>query len=346
MLFGLFSVSTGQTAQAASAAGTPPPTGTKGRVKRLFDMPTGTIGTRYRYVVTAAGITASNQNQFSVAVRGRLKFDRKGKYSITGGLFTGSSFTSGWNNTGWGTGAPQPHLYLKELFIEAKPGRGIEGQIGSIDINRGVSSEITSYDSDGRIIGERLTLRQPKRIYFDVISATYGFLGDLTKVSVFERFRRLQKSNYHQFLVSKKVNDRVSFSADYTFESGRDTLRQAVKFTLPKHKAIDTFQFENYEALYRPAGYGFSLTGEKRIGKRLLASAGFAHIDRQMLNGDRYPKGNRLIFQGSYQVAPDVTLSSALIHGVGSLTGGVPRTRLDLILTYNFAQLLRRKKIL
>lgn len=340
--------STGADTWAATAlpkpASTPVPF--KDRIGRWVELQTGSISMRYRYVANAGGQTVANQGQYAVAVRAKFKFDPRGKVSVTAGLFSGNSFSGGWNNTGWGTGKAQSHLFLKELFVEAKPVKGVSVQFGGIDIQRGLSTEVTSYDNDGHIMGERLTLQRPKQLYFDTVAVTYGYLGDLNKASVNRRWRRLGKSNYHQFLVVKKLSDHVAFSADYTFESGADTLRQAVKFTLPKGKLIDTFLFENYQPLSRPYGYGFSVYGEKKIGAHLTAGAGFARIDRTMLNGDRYPRGNRFYFHGSYVFAKDFTLSSALIHGVGDLPAVISRTRLDVILTYNFMNTLRRNKVL
>ena len=39
-----------------------------------------------------------NVQQYQVAARGRFKFDRKGKYSVVAGLYTGNTINSGWNN--------------------------------------------------------------------------------------------------------------------------------------------------------------------------------------------------------------------------------------------------------
>lgn len=324
----------------------PSPAHFKDRIGRWFELQTGSISTRYRFVDNRNDVTLANQDQYSLALRAKLKFDPKGRFSLTAAVATGNIFIGGWNNTGWGTGNAQSHLFLKELFLEAKPIKGVEIQFGGLDIQHGVSTEVTTYDNDGHIMGERLTLHQPKHLYFDTVAVTYGYLGDLTKASVTNRWRRLGQSNYHQFLVVKKLSDHVSFSADYTFQSGIDTLHQAIKFTMPKHKFIDTLLFENYQPLSKPHGYGFSLYGEKKLGTKFTTGLGFARIDRTMLNGDRYPQGNRLFVNTAYLLHKDLTVSTAFIQGMGDYPAALPRTRFELILTYNFLNTLRRKQVL
>lgn len=315
-------------------------------VKRWFDLEALTVSARYRYIQNRNGTTAANQLQYQFVGRGIFKFDRKGRYSIHAGLFTGDTITGGWNTTGWGTGNLQTNLYLKQLYFDARPVRSLEIQYGGIGVNNGENTEITGYDNDVYITGERVQLRRPKQLYFDEISVTYAYLGDNTRPSVFRRFKHLDRSNYHQFLVRKQVNKRVGFSADYTFESGIDTLRQAVKLKLPESRIADSFLFENYERVDETHGYGFGLTGEKKIGKDLTLTGGVTKISHRMLNGDRYPPGTRLYLLAAYKFSPEFTLTCGIFQGVGPLaTPTTPRTRLDIIATYNILSLLHRTKL-
>ncbi|MFN2502197.1 MAG: hypothetical protein ABR530_09310 [Pyrinomonadaceae bacterium] len=315
--------------------------------KRWVDIEAVSLSTRYRLVKNSAGVTTNNQQQWQIAARGRFKFDKRGRYSVYAGLFTGNAINSGWNNTGLGTGDLQTKLYVKQLFLQAKPGGGVDMQFGSIAVNNGENTEITGYDNDVYITGERVTLRRPKDVYFDEVSATFAFLGDNNRPSVFRRFRHLNKSNYHQFLVRKQVTKRVGFSADYTFESGRDTLRQAVRVKVPETELVDVVLFENYQRVSPDVGYGFNLSGEKAATKKLTINGGFARIDRPMLNADRFPPGKRLYLGGSFKLSREFSVSSIIIQGVGRLpTLQTPRTRFELILTYNFVQTLRRLKLL
>src|SRR5215212_2911821 len=145
--------------------------------KRWLDLETLSIATRYRYVETNGGTIASVQ-QYQVNARGRFKFDSKGKYSVVAAVATGNNITSGWNLTGWGTGDLQKDFYVKQLFFEAKPIKALAFQIGGITPNNGENTEITGYDNDAYLMGERVRVLDPKKFYFDEISATNGFIGD------------------------------------------------------------------------------------------------------------------------------------------------------------------------
>lgn len=319
---------------------------TSQKIKRWFEVDALTFSPRYRFVRTRAGVTTNNQAQYQLNVRARFKFDKKGRYSVNAGLFSGSVLNSGWNNTGVGTGDGVTNLYLKQLYFSAKPVKEVEVQFGGIGFNNGENTEITGYDNDAFLMGQRVSVKAPKHVYFDEISVANGYVGDINKPSVFKRFRRLNKSNYHQFLVRKTVNKYVSFSADYTFESGRDTLHQAIKFKIPKGRVLDTFLFENYQRVDPDRGYGFSIYGDKALHKKFTLGGGFARIDKPMFNADRFPPGKRVHINALYRFSPEFSLNGVLIRGVGHLpTASSPRTRFDLIFSYNILETLRRLKV-
>ena len=314
-------------------------------IKRWLDIETLAVSTRYRYIETNGGTSTSAQ-QYALTARARFKFDSKGKYSVVGHVSTGNNITSGWNNTGLGTGDFQGEFYVKQLFFEAKPIKPLVIQFGGIAPYNGESTEITGYDNDSYLMGERVRLQDPKRFYFDEITATNGFIGDPTRPNVFRRFKRLAKSNYHQFLVRKTINKRVGFSADYTFDSGTDTLRQAVKVNLPETKVVDSLRFENYERLDPQPGYGFGLTGEKRATSKLVLLGGVTKISHAMLNGDRYPRGTRLFLGGTYRITPEFSVTPVIIQGLGPLAApSIPRTRFEIIASYNVLEGLHRHGI-
>ena len=318
----------------------------KDKIKRWFEFDAFTLLTRYRLIRNNRGQTTNNQQQFQVNARAHFNFDKKGRYRINAGLFTGNAITAGWDNTGLGTGKTFTNLYLKQLYFSAKPVKEVEVQFGGTGMNNGENTEITGYDNDVYMMGERVTVRAPKHLYFDEISITNGFVGDVNKPSVFKRFRRLDESNYHQFLVRKQVNKYVSFSADYTFETGKDTLHQAIKFKLPKSKPLDMILFENYQRVDPDTGYGFALYGEKALYKRYTLGAGFARIDKPSLNADRFPPGKRLFINSVLKISREFTLTGFVIQGVGSLPSPTSnRTRFDVILNYNFLETLKRLKV-
>lgn len=314
-------------------------------VKRWFDFETLNVATRYRYIETNGGTTASVL-QYQANVRGRFKFDAKGKYSVVASAATGSNITSGWNLTGWGTGDPQYDFYVKQLFFEAKPIKPLAIQFGGIAPNNGENTEITGYDNDSYLMGERVKILAPKELYFDEISVTSAFIGPNARPNVFRRFKYLDESNYRQILVRKTIKKRASFSADYTFESHTHTLRQAVKVNVPEIKLVDSLRFENYERLDPQPGYGFALSGDKKINSKLSITGGLTKISHTVLNGDRYPRGTRFYVNAAYKLNPELTLNPVIIQAIGPLaTPSIPRTRFEIIASYNILEAFHHYKI-
>ena len=326
----------------------PSPPASERKWTRWFELQTATITARYRFIEDSQKETASDQIQYQDIFRGRFKFDAAGRYSINAGVASSNQFIGSWNNTGAGTGSATTNHYLKQLYLSAQPGAGVEIQYGGLGLLRGESSEITTYDNDGYIMGERVSVKSPKRLFFDEIAVTYAYLGDLNTSDIDKRWRRLKQSNYHQFLVSKKFGARVATSADYTFQAGTETLRQAVKLDLHEARLIDTLRFEDYERLDVHPAYGFALIGEKHVTKRFTLIGGYAHIDRFYggLNADRFNFGHRVYLLGSYALAPDFTVSTFYNHAVNKNYAGSNRARFEVLFSYDLVKGLRRAGIL
>lgn len=314
---------------------------------RWFELQTATLSVRYRFVENSAGVTTNNQLQHNEAFKGRFKFDAKGNYSIYAGVFSGNNFTGSWNNTGWGTGDGFTNLYLKQLYFSAKPVKGLELQFGGLYVARGEGTEITTYDNDAYLMGERLILKRPKELFFDEISVTYAYLGDLNTPNINKRFHRLQQSNYHQFLVSKNLGKRATVSGDYSFQAGTETLRQAIKVKTKELRVIDSFRFENYQRMDVKRDYGFSVYGEKALHRRFTLGGGYAQIDPNYggLNSDRFNKGKRLYLQSTLTLSPEFSISTFLQHGVANDFAISNRTRVDVIFSYNLLKTLQRTGI-
>ncbi len=315
---------------------------------RWFEVQTATLTARYRWVENSAGMTTSNHVQYQDAFKGRLKFDAQGRYSLNVGVFSGAGFTQSWDDTGWGTGHATSNLYLKQLYFSAQPVKGVELQIGGLYFNRGESTEFTSYDNDGYLVGERLSLKRPRQLFFDEVAVTYAYLGDLARANLNKRYHRLKQSNYHQFLVSKRLGKRAAVSADYSFHNGVETLREALKLNTPELKLLDALRWENYERLDVNRAYGFALTGEKKLGKGLTLSGGYGHIDRRYdgLNADRFNRGHRLFTLASYALSPEFTVSTFLARAVGNNYALPNRTRFEVLCSFNLLKGLQRAGIL
>jgi hypothetical protein len=315
---------------------------------RWVELQATTVGLRFRHVANSAGVTTTRQLQHQEAFKGRFKFDAAGRYSLHAGVFTGDSFTGSWNNTGAGTGEAAGRLRLKQLYFSAQPFRGIEAQYGGLYVARGESSEITTYDNDAYVTGQRLTFKRPRQLFFDEVTVTYAYLGDVNEPSLFRRWRRLGESNYHQFLVSKKVGKRLGLSADYTFLNGAETLRQAVKVNARELRVVDSVRFENYQRVDVRPDYGFALSGEKKLTKRLTLGGGYADVDPNYggLNADRFNKGRRVFATGSFALTPELTASAFAGRGVANDFAVSNRTRVDFILSYDLLNAVRRARLM
>ncbi len=318
---------------------------TKDKIRRWFEFEQLSALTRYHFIENDNHSKAANNNQYQFIARFRFKFDPEGKYSVAANLGTGSTITTEWNATGWGTGTFQGNLNLRQLYFDAKPIKAVEVQVGGLYVNYGESTEATTYDNDSYITGERVQIRLPKKLYFDEISVTYARLADVSVPNVVKRFKNFGSQNYHQFLVRKQVNKMIGFSADYTFESGIDTFHQAVKFKLPKKQIIDTFLFENYERFHPDRNYGFNAFAEKKLTSILTLGGGFADIHIKALNGDRFAPGKRIYFNGVLKFSPEFSLITQFTEGIGFIAPTVPRTRVDVIFSYNILESLKRTKL-
>ncbi len=111
-------------------------------------------------------------------------------------------------------------FYLRELYFSATPVKPVTVEFGSFGIERGYGSEITTFDDDGYIAGERIAVHSPKQLFFDEIQFTNAYFGDFATTNFLDRGSSLKSSNYRQVSAKKKLNDRVAFSADYTWLTG------------------------------------------------------------------------------------------------------------------------------
>src|SRR5581483_7206154 len=290
----------------AKPAPAPPTAAVPNTFERWVDLQTATFQTRYRYIETSAGVVSTRQGQDSGGIKARVKIDPKGRFSVNAGIATGNGFTSGWNNMGVGTGDRVDTWYLKQLFLAAAPVKGLEFSYGGIAPVRGESTEITSWDNDGYLLGERVTVKIPKEMYFDEISATTGYLGDTTMSSFSGRYRNIDQVNYRHFLVSKKFSSALTVSTDYTWLSGVGTLRTAFSAKVPA-VVVDTVRWEQYKRFGTTGAFGFAAYGERNLGSRFAVGGGYADIDANYggLNADRFNKGRRVYETGTVKLTKE-----------------------------------------
>jgi hypothetical protein len=340
----------GQTAVIVPPLQRPKPAATL--LGRWVDLQTGTISTRFRFTETSAGVITQQQLQHSEQFKARVKLDSAGAYGINFALGTGDQFVRGWNNTPFGTAAGTPNgyasnLFLKQLFGSAAPTTGLEIQAGGLGLVRGENTEITTYDNDGYIVGERVSVKRPQTFHVDEVSLTVAYLGDSTISSLGPRLHRLGETNYYQLFAAKRFGSRLASSADVTTVAGATTLRSGFKLETPWLRVPTSIRVEQYARINDPA-YGFSICGERAVAKWLTLSAGWVDIDRYYggLNSDRFGSGRRWFTTDTINLGHELSAQIFYQHAAGNAYALANRQQLQLLLTYNVAKGLHRTGVL
>lgn len=319
-------------------------------IRRWLDVQHLLLAGRYRRITASDDETIANGVQWRGQVRARFLIDPAARLSVHAGAFTGNGFTSGWDNTGIGTGSPSGAFAVKQLFLEVEPGLGVGVQAGSLYINRGETSEILSYDNDAYLMGERVQWR-PSSGPVTALTATSGYIGDLEMPNVFHRFRHLDEWNYGQLLVEARLTPSVEISADYTYEDTRDWVREGVRIALPERsRVVRAIRAEAYQRVSDEKGMGVNLAADLRVTARFDVTGGFDHVDRHYesvrgfgpLNADRFETGSRVYDMGTYRLTPD--LSVGWFHDVSVATGYPHENhqRFEVLATINPTATLRR----
>ena len=316
------------------------------RIRRWVELQNASLNLRYRFVDNTSGVTTTSQVQHRETLRARVKFDASGRYALNLGLFTGTRFTSGWNNTAWGRNDAQKNLAFRAVYLAASPITGIEAQYGSLYIVKGQSTELTTYDEDGYVAGGRMSVKRPRQLYLDDVSITVGYLAaDPAEIPFSKRTKYLNDTpNYRHILVDKKLGKGAAVSADFTDAAGARTWRQALSVKTPELRVIDTVIFENYQRTNRMADQGFALTLDKALTRKVSVNGGYASIDPLygILNADRFQIGNRVFAMATCTLSPEFLASVFVTRAVGNDRPLPQRTLSNIVFTYNALPALRR----
>jgi hypothetical protein len=317
----------------------------RGAIERWMDLQAAAVMARYRRVESSSDTLLANHMQDSLVLRGRVKFDARGRYALGATFQTGNTFTGSWNNVGWGTGGPRTTgIYLKHLFVSAAPVKGVEFSYGSLGFVRGESSEITSYDNDGYMLGGRATIRRPANLFLDEISYTQGFFGDPATPGFSDRYERFGTVNFHQLLAAKKFGPLFAISGDYTNQDAAGIARAAFSLRTPRARVIDSLRYEQYCRVQRLPACGLAATVEKALHARVTVSGGYANVDPDFggVNGDRYTRGRRVFEQVSVRLLRDLTVSAFATQAFHNAFTVANDQRLDLVVAYNALGPLQR----
>ncbi len=333
---------------------------------------------RYRETKDDDGVQLFNFAQERTMAEGNLKLDNKAKYQVHFRVSSGKFFNWSYvdlNGGGFTKAIPKllsnqtaedkadvaateallpnalssletfkntgAQIFARQLYFSATPVSALTFEVGSLGIERGANSEITSFDEDGWITGERVRLHLPRILQIDEVSVTYGYLGNLFNPNSFTRMSDLGKSNYHQFMVQKAFGKRLKTSVDYThFEYSR-SWRAGILVSTKESKIVDRVRLEGYDRtnaiILNNLGYGaspgYAVTLFKGI-KKVDVQLGYASIDvdyavygadpllhfiGHTLNGDAYGTGARIFTRLEYRVAKNFNLFGFYTHEIGTV---------------------------
>jgi len=327
-----------QTAKPAAAPAPP--------IRRWLDVQSVHVASRFRWYENSAGRVTSSALQWQTQARGRFLFDQAGRYNLGVLASTGATFPSSWNNTGVGLGTVTHPFNVKQLFLSAEPVKGLEFQAGGLFMNRGEMAEHITYDSDAYIVGERVTVR-PSKGRLTQFAVTAGHFGDFREVNVFERLDGMSDVNYGQALASFSLGPRAAASVDYTYENGRDIIREGLNIRMPATvKLLTAVKFEAYQRVSEQDGYGFNASADVRW-KKLAITGGVMSVDRFYgpYNGDRYETGKRWYSIGTVAVTSDLSIGWFQTEAFATSFPIPLKHRFDLIATFNPTARLKRAGI-
>jgi hypothetical protein len=187
-------------------------------------------------------------------------------------------------------------------------------------------------------------VKRPQQLYFDELSVSAGYLGDLNTPNVIKRFDRWDEHNYTQVLAGKKFGKTVALSFDWTEQNQTSWLRQAVKLTTKQWLPVDAIRFENYQRVEGREDWGYTLSAEKSFHPKVSVVGGFADIDQLYgnLNGDRYFFGKRFFVEPKFQLLPELFVSAFYGEAVGNDFPVGNEHRFDVVVQYNVLKALQR----
>ena len=222
-------------------------------VGRWLDLGTLSYGSRYRNTANWHGRRLFEFGQDRYVAIGKVKLDKDGRYGFGFRMSSGRYFNWAYadqiggqykdsvvaarayktpaesaaltlalsldpNGAVYKAGIPSRggYFYPREFYFSATPIDAVTVELGGLGFERGENTEITSFDDDGFISGERVRVQDPKHLFFDEIVATRAHLGSPLTPDFFGRTSDMGKSGYDQYLVHKKVNGHVAASVDFT----------------------------------------------------------------------------------------------------------------------------------
>lgn len=335
-------------AQTPSQPSSPPKAAPKPpAVRRWVDVQSLLAAMRYRFTENSAGRETVSDLQYQSQLRGRFLFDKAGHYHIGTFVTTGSTFRSGWNYTGAGINRENHPFKVRQLWLGAAPVKGLEFQAGGLTPNRGELADVIASDNDSFVIGGRATVR-PSKGWLTQVSAVVGYFDAASEPDLFKQLDDADHVNYAQALAGFKLGARANASVDYTYENGRDILREGVTFRVPATVQVITgVRLESYQRVEPDQAAGFNASADLKL-KRLTATIGVMKSDRAFgpFNGDRYELGSHHYYIVNYPLTPELSLQAFYTRAFDVHFPITIKQRFDFAVTYNPTAYLKRKGVL
>jgi hypothetical protein len=263
---------------------------------------------------------------------------------------THKAIIRGLQSAGW-------QMYPRELYFRATPVDAVTIEVGSIGIERGYSTEITTFDNDGYVTGERISVHVPKLLFFDHIGYTNAFFGEIGTPNFLDRTDNMnpKNTNYRQVFANKRINARLGASGEYTYQLGTHALREGLLVDTKEWRFVKSLRAEAYQRLNAVSfqgataqgGAGFALIADTEVLKRFTVNMGYAQIDKNNssyggsryfhsvgfgLNSDSFSEGRRMFVQGQLKLSRTLSAVGTYTHVVGpyvltydqeNITGGM-----------------------
>lgn len=359
--------------QAASNTVPPPP---EGKFSRWLSFDQFTYNASYQGSFDTYGRHVFDTGQQQMIAQGKFKFDKSGRYFIGFRLSAGSGFNWSYSNLTKqeiqslltsgslplpeqkatqlmttfeadpignlllsGSSTASSTTVLRDLYVSATPVDCLTFEYGAMPMERGDGSSITNFDDQQNILGGRISLRAPRLLWLDSLSAAVAYSGDPITPSLFDRVDRFEQTNYWQVVAEKHLGNHLQTSVDYTNLQHTHTFREALELKLAELKFLDSARFELYQrtnavmlpAYLAPSAHGWSASATKLIHKRYRLGGGFADIDPDYgvytgssfltvsgfpVNGNPYQIGKRFFVQSSLKVTTYLSLFAFYTHEI------------------------------
>jgi hypothetical protein len=313
----------------------------EGKLSRWLSFDQLSLNSTYRRSFNTYGRSVFDDAQQQIAIKGKVKLDKNGKYFIGFRTSAGTGFN--WSYSKFAADETQSALSsgdsefpgekilqlkqilqadpmartlfsgssgaawsttVRDLYLSASPGDFLTFQFGAMPILQGDGSSITGFDDQQNVLGGRISLNAKPRLWLDSLSATVGYLGDPLTPNLFDRGERFTQTNYWQVAAEKHLGKFTQMSLDYTNLQHTHTWREALSLNVHKTKLLDSVRGEMYERTNDVLMAAYTANAANG-----WAISGFKSVDR-----------NRLTVGGGFSdIDPDygVYTGSSLLTVVG-----------------------------